>query len=108
MSDKIEAVIAKFQHAVIQNQLGTLIHHFHHKHQIDEATLYTIAAAEIEASIDPTRPHADALKRILFGEKMTVKALLNMRMEQKSKTIRANRHKKSFRKRAVVYASNTH
>ncbi|TRN38509.1 siderophore synthetase [Staphylococcus pseudintermedius] len=85
VSDKIEAVIAKFQHAVIQNQLGTLIHHFHHKHQIDEATLYTIAAAEIEASIDPTRPHADALKRILFGEKMTVKALLNMRMEQKVK-----------------------
>ncbi|MDK4140387.1 hypothetical protein O0F00_10295, partial [Staphylococcus pseudintermedius] len=28
---------------------------------------------------------ADALKRILFGEKMTVKALLNMRMEQKVK-----------------------
>ncbi|MEJ7541261.1 IucA/IucC family protein [Staphylococcus intermedius] len=85
ISDEIEAVIAKFQHAVIQNQLGTLIHHFHHVHHIDEAPLYDIAAEVIEEAIDPSHAHADALKRVLFGDKMTVKALLNMRMEQKVK-----------------------
>lgn len=85
ISDEVEAVIAKFQHAVIQNQLGTLIHHFHHVHHIDEAPLYDIAAAVIEEAIDPSHAHADALKRILFGDKITVKALLNMRMEQKVK-----------------------
>lgn len=85
ISAEIEAVIAKFQHAVVQNQLGTLIHHFHHVHHIDEAPLYDIAADVIEQAIDPSHAHANALKRVLFGDKITVKALLNMRMKQKVK-----------------------
>ncbi|ARJ50330.1 IucA/IucC family protein [Staphylococcus lutrae] len=85
IAENIEAVIAKFQHAVIQNQLGTLIHHFHHAHQIEEAELYQIVADVVAQSIDPSQPHAEVLQRILFGPTVTVKALLNMRMAQKVK-----------------------
>ncbi|NHA41152.1 siderophore synthetase [Staphylococcus schleiferi] len=83
ITENIDEVIAKFQHAVIQNQLGTVIHHFHHRHGINEKVLYNVAGEIIENAITPNLNHAQALKRLLFGKKMTVKALLNMRMEQK-------------------------
>lgn len=85
ITENIDEVIAKFQHAVIQNQLGTVIHHFHHRHGINEKVLYNVAGEIIENAITPNLNHAQALKRLLFGKKMTVKALLNMRMEQKVK-----------------------
>ncbi|MBA8760370.1 siderophore synthetase [Staphylococcus schleiferi subsp. coagulans] len=85
ITDNIDEVIAKFQHAVIQNQLGTVIHHFHHRHGINEKVLYNVAGEIIENAITSNLNHAEALKRLLFGKKMTVKALLNMRMEQKVK-----------------------
>ncbi|UXR77927.1 MULTISPECIES: IucA/IucC family protein [unclassified Staphylococcus] len=85
IAENIDAVIAKFQHAVIQNQLGTLIHHFKHKYQCDEQALYEIIRDVLYEAIDDTQPHAMALKRILFGEEVVVKALLNMRMKQQVK-----------------------
>ncbi|MDO5375281.1 MAG: IucA/IucC family protein [Staphylococcus rostri] len=85
IAENIEAVIAKFQHAVIQNQLGTLIHHFKHEHQCDEQALYDIVRDVVHEAIDDTQPHAVALKRVLFGEQVIVKALLNMRMKQQVK-----------------------
>ncbi|BAS45491.1 hypothetical protein SSCHL_0711 [Staphylococcus schleiferi] len=85
ITENIDEVIAKFQHAVIQNQLGTVIHHFHHRHGINEKVLYNVAGEIIENAITSNLNHAEALKRLLFGKKMTVKALLNMRMEQKVK-----------------------
>ncbi|HFO1658208.1 TPA: hypothetical protein ACHH9A_002655, partial [Staphylococcus aureus] len=36
-------------------------------------------------AINPRLPHANELKDILFGPTITVKALLNMRMENKVK-----------------------
>ncbi len=85
ITENIDEVIAKFQHAVIQNQLGTVIHHFHHRHGINEKVLYNVAGEIIENAITSNLNHAEALKRLLFGKKMMVKALLNMRMEQKVK-----------------------
>ncbi len=85
ITENIDEVIAKFQHAVIQNQLGTVIHHFHHRHGINEKVLYNVAGEIIENAITSNLNHAEALKRLLVGKKMTVKALLNMRMEQKVK-----------------------
>lgn len=85
ITENIDEVIAKFQHAVIQNQLGTVIHHFHHRHGINEKVLYNVAGEIIENAITSNLNHAEALKRLLFDKKMTVKALLNMRMEQKVK-----------------------
>ncbi|MBA8762007.1 IucA/IucC family protein [Staphylococcus coagulans] len=85
ITENIDEVIAKFQHAFIQNQLGTVIHHFHHRHGINEKVLYNVAGEIIENAITSNLNHAEALKRLLFGKKMTVKALLNMRMEQKVK-----------------------
>lgn len=85
IAENIDAVIAKFQHAVIQNQLGTLIHHFKHQHHCDEQALYDIIRDVLHEAIDETRPHAIALKRVLFDEEVVVKALLNMRMKQQAK-----------------------
>ncbi|MCS4485951.1 IucA/IucC family protein [Staphylococcus americanisciuri] len=85
IAENIEAVIAKFQHAVIQNQLGTLIHHFKHVYKSDEQALYDIVSDVIHEAIDDTQSHAVALKRVLFGERVIVKALLNMRMNQQVK-----------------------
>lgn len=86
IADNIEAVVAKFQHAVIQNQLGTLIDHFYHAHHIDEALLYKIVRECVARSIDDTLAHSNALRDVLFGETVTVKALLNMRMHQRVKS----------------------
>ncbi|MBV5191393.1 IucA/IucC family protein [Staphylococcus chromogenes] len=86
IADNIEAVVAKFQHAVIQNQLGTLIDHFHHAHHMDEALLYKIVRECVARSIDDTLAHSNTLRDVLFGETVTVKALLNMRMHQRVKS----------------------
>lgn len=85
IAEDIEAVIAKFQHAVIQNQLGTLIHHFKQHHNCNEQALYQIIREVLHEAIDETQPHAVALKQVLFGEQVIVKALLNMRMKQQVK-----------------------
>ncbi|MGM7690499.1 IucA/IucC family protein [Staphylococcus felis] len=85
VADCIEDVIAKFQHAVIQNQLGTLIHHFHHKYDVSEEALYQIVKETTERAIRNHLRHADTLREVLFGHRITVKALLNMRMQQKVK-----------------------
>lgn len=85
LADSIEEVIAKFQHAVVQNQFAELIYHFSKKENISELELFEIVQGEIERAIDDTKPHANALKRVLFGPKITVKALLRMRMENKVK-----------------------
>ncbi|MCE5154035.1 siderophore synthetase [Staphylococcus hyicus] len=86
IADNIEAVVAKFQHAVIQNQLGTLIDHFSHIHHIEEHRLYAIVADCLDKSIKNHLAHAEVLNDILFGQSVTVKALLNMRMHQKVKS----------------------
>ncbi|UEX90635.1 IucA/IucC family protein [Staphylococcus ratti] len=86
IAENIEAVISKFQHAVIQNQFGTLIDHFHYRHDIDEQQLYNIVSVCVQDAIQDELAHAKALKNLLFGETVTVKALLNMRMHQKVKT----------------------
>lgn len=85
LSDNIEAVIGKFQHAVIQNQIAELIHHFSNYEQVEESRMYKIVGDILYEAIDPNKPHAQALKEVLFGEKITVKALLRMRMESKVK-----------------------
>ncbi|MGV3244526.1 IucA/IucC family protein [Staphylococcus sp. 11262D007BW] len=85
IAEDITDVVAKFQHAVIQNQFGTLIHHFHHAHEVSESTLYTIVHDVIKEAIDDRLPHAETLRDILFGETLTVKALLNMRLKQQVK-----------------------
>lgn len=86
IAEHIEAVVAKFQHAVIQNQLGTLIDHFHHRHHISENQLYKLVSECLARSIDESLPHADTLKHVLFGKTVTVKALLSMRMHQRVKS----------------------
>lgn len=85
LASDIDAVIQKFQHAVIQNQFAELIHHFGQYDEVTEENLYDIVKQVIEDSIDDTKPHADALRRILFGPTITVKALMRMRMESKVK-----------------------
>ena len=40
IADTIEEVIAKFQHAVIQNQLSELIHHFNQYDEVIEEELF--------------------------------------------------------------------
>lgn len=85
IADSIEEVIAKFQHAVIQNQLAELIHHFNQYDFVDEQILFDIVREKVEAAIDSDNHHAEALKKILFGPTIRVKALLNMRMESKVK-----------------------
>ena len=85
IADSIEAVIGKFQHAVVQNQLAELIHHFNQYDTVNEQALFKIVQQEIETAIDDNKNHAEALHRVLFGQKISVKALLSMRMENKVK-----------------------
>lgn len=85
IADSIEAVIGKFQHAVVQNQLAELIHHFNQYDMVNEERLFKIVQQKIEAAIDANKNHAQALHRVLFGPTISVKALLSMRMENKVK-----------------------
>ncbi|MCI2771702.1 siderophore synthetase [Staphylococcus warneri] len=85
IADSIEAVIGKFQHAVVQNQLAELIHHFNQYDMVNEERLFKIVQQENEAAIDANKNHAQALHRVLFGPTISVKALLSMRMENKVK-----------------------
>ncbi|KRG08042.1 IucA/IucC family protein [Staphylococcus sp. NAM3COL9] len=85
IAENIDAVIAKFQHAVIQNQIAELIHHFVQYELVPEATLFEIVGDIVENAIDPNKAHAQKLKQVLFGPTITVKALLRMRMESKVK-----------------------
>ena len=85
LAQTIEEVIAKFQHAVIQNQLAELIHHFSKKENITEAELFNIVRKEVEVAINDHKPHAQALRDVLFGPTITVKALLRMRMTNRVK-----------------------
>ncbi|MBO1198032.1 siderophore synthetase [Staphylococcus simiae] len=85
LAQSIEEVIAKFQHAVIQNQLAELIHHFTQYEGVNEAELFDIVRTKVNHAIDPQLDHAQALKDVLFGPTITVKALLNMRMENRVK-----------------------
>ncbi|WP_044466817.1 IucA/IucC family protein [Staphylococcus caprae] len=85
LAQSIEEVIAKFQHAVVQNQLAELIHHFNQYEDVVEKELFDIVQEEIEIAIDDDKAHADILRKVLFGPTITVKALLSMRMENKVK-----------------------
>lgn len=85
IAQSIEEVIAKFQHAVIQNQLAELIHHFNQYDDVSEAELFDIVRCKVDEAIDPNLNHAQVLKDVLFGSTITVKALLNMRMENRVK-----------------------
>lgn len=85
IASSINEVVAKFQHAVVQNQLAELIHHFSKKESVSEVELFKVVQEEIEQAITDNKPHAEILKQILFGPTITVKALLRMRMENKVK-----------------------
>ncbi|MEB7365992.1 IucA/IucC family protein [Staphylococcus borealis] len=85
LAQTIEEVIAKFQHAVIQNQLAELIYHFSKKEIITEAELFHIVRKEVGVAINEHKPHAQALRDVLFGPTITVKALLRMRMTNRVK-----------------------
>ena len=85
LADSIEEVIMKFQHAVVQNQLAELIFHFKKYEFIKEEELFNIIQEEIEVAINDSKPHADTLRKVLFGPTITVKALLKMRMKKKVK-----------------------
>lgn len=85
LADSIEEVIMKFQHAVVQNQLAELIFHFKKYEFIKEEELFNIIQEEIEVAINDTKPHADTLRKVLFGPTITVKVLLKMRMKKKVK-----------------------
>ena len=84
LANSIEEVIAKFQHAVIQNQLAELIHHFSKTEFVTEEELFTLVQDEVKLAINDNKPHAQALKDVLFS-KITVKALLRMRMSNRVK-----------------------
>ncbi|MEL0539390.1 IucA/IucC family protein [Staphylococcus debuckii] len=85
IADQIEDVIAKFQHAVIQNQMGELTYHFQQYECIDENEMFEIIRHITLNAIDPNKPHADILKKVLFAKTMKVKSLMRMRMEGKVK-----------------------
>lgn len=85
IGESIETVIEKFQHAVIQNQIAELIHHFSQYEAIEEQALFNIVQRIVDEAIDDDKCHATELRKILFGETITVKALLRMRMEEKVK-----------------------
>lgn len=53
---------------------------------MDEALLYKIVRECVARSIDDTLAHSNTLRDVLFGETVTVKALLNMRMHQRVKS----------------------
>ncbi|WP_342610415.1 IucA/IucC family protein [Staphylococcus hsinchuensis] len=85
IAEDIVAVIAKFQHAVIQNQIAELIHHFTQYEGVAERELFDIVREVTQDSIDNNKPHATQINNVLFGRKITVKSLLRMRMESKVK-----------------------
>lgn len=85
IAEKIEDVIAKFQHAVIQNQMGELIYHFQQYDCIEEDELFEIIRHITLNAIDPNKPHAQVLNEVLFAPTMKVKSLMRMRMEGKVK-----------------------
>lgn len=85
IAESIEEVIAKFQHAVVQNQLAELIHHFNQYDDVEEKELFDIVQDELEQAIDDDKAHANILRKVLFGPTITVKALLSMRMKNKVK-----------------------
>lgn len=85
LAERMEDVIAKFQHAVIQNQMGELIYHFGKLGLVSEAELYEIIQQIVRNAIDPNKSHAQLLNDVLFGPTMHVKSLLRMRMEGKVK-----------------------
>ena len=68
IADNIEEVIAKFQHAVIQNQLAELIHHFNQYDEVIEEELFEIVREEIEMAIDNDKPHAEKLKNYCLDQ----------------------------------------
>ena len=51
IAENIEAVIAKFQHAVIQNQIAEFIHHFSNYEQVEEENLYNIVSDIVYAQL---------------------------------------------------------
>ena len=55
IAENIEAVIAKFQHAVIQNQMSELIHHFTQYEDIEADELFELVREAVEQSIDPQK-----------------------------------------------------
>ncbi|MDK9866118.1 MULTISPECIES: IucA/IucC family protein [Staphylococcus] len=85
IAENIEAVIEKFQHSVIQNQIAELIHHFSKYDEVDERALFEVVGDIVYEAIDPQKAHAQVLKAVLFGPTISVKALLRMRMENKVK-----------------------
>lgn len=85
IAENIEAVIEKFQHSVIQNQIAELIHHFSKYEQVDETTLFELVGNIVDEAIDTQKAHAQVLKAMLFGPTISIKALLRMRMESKVK-----------------------
>lgn len=85
IAENIEAVIGKFQHSVIQNQIAELIHYFSKYEEVDERTLFKLVGNVVDEAIDSQKAHAQALKAVLFGPTISVKALLRMRMENKVK-----------------------
>ncbi len=50
---------------------------------LKQTELFNIVQQVVAHAINPTLPHANELKDILLGPTITVKALLNMRMENK-------------------------
>ncbi|OIS56662.1 IucA/IucC family protein [Staphylococcus equorum] len=85
IAENIEAVIGKFQHSVIQNQIAELIHYFSKYEEVDERALFKLVGNIVDEAIDSQKAHAQVLKAVLFGPTISVKALLRMRMESKVK-----------------------
>ena len=81
----MKKLLRNFKDVVIQNQLGELIHHFSKTEFVTEEELFTLVQDEVKLAINDNKPHAQALKDVLFGSKITVKALLRMRMSNRVK-----------------------
>ena len=107
LAQSIEEVIAKFQHAVVQNQLAELIHHFNQYEDVVEKELFDIVQEEIEIAIDDDKAHADILRKVLFGPTITVKALLSMRMENKVKKYLNTELDNPIKKRCSTWREST-
>ena len=78
-------MLARRQRQMCIRDRAELIHHFNQYDEVIEEELFEIVREEIEMAIDNHKPHAEKLKKILFGSTITVKALLSMRMENKVK-----------------------
>lgn len=63
IAESIEEVIAKFQHAVIQNQIAELIHHFSQYEFVKASELFELVGEIVEHAIDPNKPHANKLNK---------------------------------------------